>query len=151
MSSIKNLDLGLKYTGQTSERTIIQKNKKRLRLCVLIDRRYKANYHPLKQKIVNTQKLKFTDKLKRKGIDEASLGSFDFSEKIYKNPLESERKIIGWMISIGIKIKKISAEEYLVKNQVKTLSGVLLIANKKRVDMGLKPFIIEKVIKNWLP
>lgn len=68
MFSIKKLKSGRKAVKSTSASFNAKKSKRRVNLCVSVDKRYKCLYHPLKQKYVNPKKLHLTEKLTYLGI-----------------------------------------------------------------------------------
>lgn len=55
----------------------------------------------------------------------------------------SREQIIHWLYSIGIEVKSTSSGEYLVKNKIYTFYHLLMLANKKRIEMNLSTFILD--------
>lgn len=110
-----------------------KKSKKRLGLCVFIDKKYKRLYHPLKGKKVNLKRLRFIEKSTETIISKF----FD------KDRLVSEKNVINWMLSMGVSVKKISSGRYIVQNRIINFANLLIMANKKRRTLKLEPFFVE--------
>ena len=118
-----------------------KKNQRRISLCVSIDKRYKCLYHPLKQKYVNPKRLHFID-------NTTALRSPKLWDRGKTDKYVTEKTVISWMLSVGIKVKKISKDRYLVDNRVKNFTSIIMMANKKRVDLKLTPFLVEGILDN---
>ena len=107
-------------------------------------------YHPLKNRKVKLHRLKF--------VCDNELGSF-FSQDIkYREFLSkrfkvksgkveqfwtTEEKVVNWLRSIGIQIRRIPSGLYVINDKVYNMNAMLLFANKQRATRGLPPFYME--------
>lgn len=135
MFTTKKLKSKPKCTSQVRETFNVKKSKKRIQLCVFVDKRYKCLYHPLKQKTINPNKLHLIEKSRGTRIP-----------NFYKrNKFVNEKTVINWMVSMGIAVKRVSNNRYFIKNHLRNFSNVLLIANRKRIELGLSPFLVKGI------
>lgn len=116
------------------------------------------SYHPLKQKKVKLHRLKFvnSDKLYenspenilkndcKNASQEISCSRKNCNDNTNEN-WSTVDEVVTWLASIGIRIKKLSYQTYILKNRKCFLNTVLLFANKKRIEIGLKPFYIRGI------
>ena len=63
--------------------------------------------------------------------------------KNFEREWVNETEVISWLEQIGIEIKKISSENYLVNGRPCSFIQLLIFTNKKRTDMGLNPFCVK--------
>ena len=107
-------------------------------------------YHPLKNRKVKLHRLKF--------VCDNELGSF-FSQDIkYREFLSkrfkvksgkveqfwtTEEKVVNWLRSIGIQIRRIPSGLYVINDKGYNMNAMLLFANKQRATRGLPPFYME--------
>ena len=167
MVSMKNNKLGTKITDQLCKiHNGNNDSKEKLRLYTLRNQKFIKTYHPLKQKKVKLRKLKFVsgtaavgdfDSYSEVGREEKGCNSSNILSKKYRvMPLldhssstewADENTVVTWLISIGVDIKQISPTQYFLKNRVCLFNNVLIFANRKRVEMGLKPFYISSILE----
>lgn len=166
MVSMKNNKLGTKIAVQLCKiHNDNNDSKEKLRLYTLRNQKFIKTYHPLKQKKVKLRKLKFiagtaaVDNLdfhSEVGEEKGSSSSSNMlSKKCRIMPLDrssstewaNENTVMTWLISVGVDIKQISSTQYFLKNRVCLFNNVLIFANRKRVEMGLKPFYISSILE----
>ena len=164
--SMKNNKLDTKNTGQLCKIHNGNNNsKEKLHLSTLRNQKFIKTYHPLKQKKVKLRKLKFVSGTAEVSAinshseiepeEKWSNSSSVLSKKYRVMPLDyssstewaDENTVITWLISIGVDIKQISSTQYFLKNRVCLFNNVLIFANRKRVEMGLKPFYISSILE----
>jgi hypothetical protein len=57
----------------------------------------------------------------------------------------SEHDVMSWLVSIGVDVKCTISGTYVCGGKVCSLNHVLIMANKKRIELGLDPFYVEGV------
>ncbi|MDR1362293.1 MAG: hypothetical protein LBJ16_03695 [Holosporaceae bacterium] len=57
----------------------------------------------------------------------------------------TEAEIIEWLLLSGIFIERLSDRLYALEGKTCTLSHVLVFANRKRLDMGQRPFYLDGI------
>lgn len=150
---LKKRVIAMKTNTRKENIKITKKGKKKLltyRAC-----NCKLIYHPLKKKKVDPKKIKTIADVpervvaQRRGIMSKKLSiklkNIDF---YYEDITGNEKIMFDWLAEIGIKAIKISDNLYTANNQTCSLSYLLIIANKKRISMNLKPFFIDFSSKN---
>lgn len=166
MISMKNNKLDTKNTDQLCKIHNGNNNsKEKLHLSTLRNQKFIKTYHPLKQKKVKLCKLKFVSGTAKVSAinshpdiepeEKWSNSSNVLSKKYRIMPLDNssstewadENTVVTWLISIGVDIKQISSTQYFLKNRVCLFNNVLIFANRKRVEMGLKPFYISSILE----
>lgn len=111
----------------------------------------KQIYHPLKRKKIDLDRIKTIADAparviaQRRGIMSKKLSvSVENLQIYYEDITGNENIMLDWLSQIGIKIIKTNNNLYVFNNQICSLSYLLIMANKKRISMNLKPFFI-----NW--
>jgi hypothetical protein len=107
-------------------------------------------YHPLKRKKIKLHKFKFVSDIISRNLSEIAttrrrIGKDGFYEQ---NNWSSAEEIMDWLASVGIKIKRINSFQFLLKNKAYSFNYIVLIANKKRLELGLTPFYIDGVTED---
>ncbi|MDR1561049.1 MAG: hypothetical protein LBS23_01695 [Holosporaceae bacterium] len=117
-------------------------------------------YHPLKNKEIKTHKLKFVRNIYDfKKLCNAKKTFYKYNSiatKIYCSDVAeaeqdqqaiwtNEIEVVDWLTSIGVAVKRIAAKRYILKNRICFINHVLVFANRKRIELGLKPFYIEGI------
>jgi hypothetical protein len=108
-------------------------------------------YHPLKKKKIKLHRLKFI----RDTTDYTfQMSKYDILSKRYcarggksdkDHVWNKEEEVINWLISINVKIKRLTELQFLLENKICSLNHVLVFANKRRVELGLSPFYVEGI------
>jgi len=118
------------------------------------------SYHPLKQKKIKLHRLNFiSNKYYNPGFaGEDQKCGVDFVINAHKKKYMSassnaesdkylwstEADVVEWLLSVGVQIKKISSQKYILKDRICFISSVLVHANKKRRETGLEPFYLSE-------
>ncbi|MDR2158125.1 MAG: hypothetical protein LBO02_02295 [Holosporaceae bacterium] len=110
-------------------------------------------YYPLKRKKIKINRLKLiqniiTDDIRKAITFLEELGNPILSKKYVvdkeaaplKNNGRNENEIIDWLRSENIEIKRIAKSRFILKNKICSFNNILVFANRKRVELGLKPF-----------
>jgi hypothetical protein len=134
---------------------------RKVRLSTSKSRIFAKTFHPLKQKKIKLHKLKFVSEseyyanvIKEEQPTIKNTGnvlSIRYTtapiktNKLEKQIWSTEFDIINWLLTIGVKIKRISSQKYFLKDRICFLNNVLVFANRKRIEMGLEPFYLENL------
>ncbi|MDR0556161.1 MAG: hypothetical protein LBG20_04140 [Holosporaceae bacterium] len=112
-------------------------------------------YHPLKRKKVKLNRLKFVPNTIYPSIHRAikileETGTPILSQRYRsigsgEGQWSNEENIVNWLISTGTEIKRINTVHFMLKNKICSFNYVVIFANKKRLEMGLKPFYVEGI------
>ncbi|MCR5225257.1 MAG: hypothetical protein K6C34_04195 [Alphaproteobacteria bacterium] len=148
---LKNKDLSLdekfKLCKTHNDKNVSQR---KIKLCALKSQSCIKTYHPLKNRKVKLHRLKF--------VHDDELGTF-FSQDIkYREFLSkrfkvnvgknqqfwaTEEKVVDWLRSIGIHIRRIPNGMYIIDNKAYNINSMILFANKRCTELGLPPFYID--------
>lgn len=145
---MKKRVIAMKTNTRKKSIKITKKGKKKLltyRAC-----NCKLIYHPLKRKNADPRKIKTIADVpervaaQRRGIMSKKLSIKPKNVNFYYEDITGNEKIMfDWLAEIGIKAIKIRGNLYAVNNQTCSFTYLLIIANKKRISMNLKPFFID--------
>jgi hypothetical protein len=148
MKFLKNNALGLRNKKQLCK-TRNGKNfsSQKIKLSMYKSYNYVKTYHPLKRKKIQLHKFKFVPDIIRRNLSEiATTRRRIGKDGFYKQDnWSSAEEIMNWLASVGIRIKRINSFQFLLINKVCSFNYIVLIANKKRLELGLTPFYIEGV------
>lgn len=113
---------------------------------------YSKTYHPLKRKKINSDKIKtIADAplklIMRKGVmySKRYIADIGNSGLDYEDITGQENTLVQWLNSTGEDVKHLSGTQYVFSGKKCSISYLLIVANKKRISMNLKPFFI-----NWI-
>ena len=118
---------------------------------------YSRVYHPLKNKKIRLHRLKFVKEFclawpsneNNLFLRELPLPSRRISHQTnkirYTKMWVTEDDVVNWLSSVGEKIKCITDGKYILRNKVYSINHIIILANRRRVELGLKPFYIEGV------
>ena len=101
-------------------------------------------YHPLKRKKIKLHKFKFVPNVAVNGILSRRY-CITATEPDKFNKWSNEEEIISWLASVNIKVKRISSLQFILENKIYSFNYIVIFANKKRLELGLKPFYIEGI------
>jgi hypothetical protein len=62
-----------------------------------------------------------------------------------KGGWSSKKEIMDWLASINIEVKQIHSVKFLLADKICTFGSIVILANKKRKELGLSPFYIEGI------
>ncbi|MDR1236432.1 MAG: hypothetical protein LBJ96_05515 [Holosporaceae bacterium] len=157
MKCLKNNELELHSKSQLCEtHNGNSSTKKKTKLVTHKSYSCTKAYHPLKRKKVKLHKLKFASDDSIIDLQKAikileTTGNPIVSKRygtVYskkRGEWSSESEVIDWLIFIKTNIKKINAKEFFLNDRVCTFGEIVVFANKKRREMGAKPFYVEGI------
>lgn len=143
--ALKNEQLSKKATDASPAR------KLKIKLCTLKAPDRIKTFHPLKNKKVNLHKLGITNATV---TDKSSITSRTKRTKILTEHFRTlsggkqafwttEIKIVDWLVSIGVPVKRLPHGLYSINNKTYNLSSVVVMANKQRAQQSLPLFYLE--------
>ena len=117
-------------------------------------------FHPLKQKKIKLHRLRFisNEYYNPEFMDKVKTGTVSLvinippseyvirpqNTNIDRYSWSTETDIVEWLRSIGVQVKKISSQKYMLKDRICLINNVLVFANKKRIETGLEPFYLDE-------
>ncbi|MDR3151454.1 MAG: hypothetical protein LBT67_01205 [Holosporaceae bacterium] len=66
-----------------------------------------------------------------------------FSLSVKNHLWVSEVDVVEWLLQIGVQVKRLPNQLYVLMGKVCLPSHVIIFANRKRVDMGQRPFYVD--------
>jgi hypothetical protein len=54
-------------------------------------------------------------------------------------------EVVNWLFSVGIEVKYGTENRYIIMGRVYSINHIMILANKKRIELGLEPFYMEGV------
>jgi hypothetical protein len=127
-------------------------------------------YHPLKRKKIKSHRLRFVpdvicmpnchsmgnattdDTAANKAVEPDILSRKYTVTPFYKhkkqNMWSTEDDVIDWLLSIGVHVKRVSLQRYVLMNRACFLNSVVVFANRKRIEMGLEPFYFRGITES---
>ncbi|GHU24634.1 hypothetical protein FACS189472_17620 [Alphaproteobacteria bacterium] len=151
MNSFKNNMLDVATNEKLCEIPNAKRYKKKSRLLFSKSYHFAKSYHPLKGQKVKLNKINFirprdincNDNKNDNQVLTKRYKPFPLPPPTKSSIWTDESKVLEWLISIGVQIKRISTKEYFLTDRLCSINHVLVFANKKRIDLGLPPFYME--------
>lgn len=113
---------------------------------------YSKTYHPLKRKKINRNKIKTIADAPLKLISRKNairskkyIADIANSGIDYEDITGKEDLLVQWLNDNGESASWLGGKKYILNGKECSASYLLIIANKKRIQMKLKPFFI-----NWI-
>ncbi|GHU12469.1 hypothetical protein FACS189449_06170 [Alphaproteobacteria bacterium] len=151
MISSKNNTLQAVEHEKLSKTHNVKRGKKKSRLLFSKSYHFAKSYHPLKHQKIKLNKINFikpADEYENEDKKESQILTRRYKAFPLPSPTKntiwtSENKILEWLVSIGVQIKRTSTNKYFLTGRLCAMNHVLVFANKKRIDLGLPPFYVE--------
>ncbi|MDR2781378.1 MAG: hypothetical protein LBB21_02880 [Holosporaceae bacterium] len=116
-------------------------------------------YHPLKKRKINLNKIQFAFDVSIENLQKAikTLETSDtpvlskryfVTSGVKKSNWSHEKEIIDWLISVNIDVARLDSDKFLIKNKVYSFNMVLILANKKRRELGFRPFYVDGITEH---
>lgn len=141
----------MKTTTNKGKAKSSQKIKKKV-LFTYYNCNYSKTYHPLKRKKINRNKIKtIADAPLRLISRKNAIRSKKYVADIVNSGLDyeditgRENLLVQWLNDNGETASQLRKNKYILNGKECSASYLLIIANKKRIQMKLKPFFI-----NWI-
>lgn len=138
---------------ETTKRKNRAKSSQKIKKKVLLtyhNCNYSKTYHPLKRKKINRNKIKtIADAplkliLRKNAIlSKKYVADIENSGLDYEDITENESILIQWLNDNGETAACLREGKYVINGKTCSISYLLIIANKKRAQMKLKPFFID--------
>lgn len=152
---LKNNKIALKTEHSVCEAQD-DKPKTKIKLCTLKARNQVKAVHPLTNRRVKLHKLKFAEDI---AIDrslfmhpENRSTTFTKRFRILSGKKRffwtTEYRVVDWLMSIGIHVKRLPHGLYIVDGKRYNLSSIVVMANKQRALKSLPLFYLEDLTEN---
>lgn len=152
---LKNNKIALKNEHSAHD-TQDDKPKTKIKLCTLRVRDHVKTVHPLTNRRVKLRKLKFAEDV---ALDTSlfihpEIRSTTFTKRFRvlsgkkRFFWTTECRVVDWLNSIGIRVKRLPHGLYIIDGKRYNLSSVVVIANKQRVLKSLPLFYLEELTES---